>query len=53
MAQLLRVLSALAEDLGSVLSTHMVAHNLLVLQFQGIQHPLLGSMHVGGHNTCM
>lgn len=34
MAQWLRALDNLAEDLGSVLSTHMVAHDGLYLQFQ-------------------
>ena len=39
MAQWLRTLIFLAEGLGSVLSTHIVAYNLL--QFQGIQFPNL------------
>lgn len=33
MTQLLRALPAIAEDSGSVLSTHVVAHNRLLLQF--------------------
>lgn len=36
MAQWLRALVTLAEILGSVPSTHRVAHNHLYLQFQGI-----------------
>jgi hypothetical protein len=46
----LRALAVLAEDLGSVPSTHTGAHSLLLLQFQGIQHPLLdtvGTAHKG------
>jgi hypothetical protein len=39
MAQWLGALAALPEDLSSVPSTHMTAHNHLQLQFQGIQHP--------------
>lgn len=35
------LLVALAEDLGSVLSTHMIAHGHLKLQFWGSQWPLL------------
>ena len=33
MSQLLRALAAIPEDLGSVSSTHMAAHNSLKLQF--------------------
>jgi hypothetical protein len=36
MAQRLKALAALPEDPGSIPSTHMVAHNCLQLQFQGI-----------------
>jgi hypothetical protein len=36
MAHGLRALAALAEDLGSVLSTYLVAHIHLLLQFQSI-----------------
>ena len=36
MARKLRTLIALADDLGSVLSTHTVAYNPLLLQFQGM-----------------
>jgi hypothetical protein len=36
MAQWLRALAALAKDLGLVPSTHRVAHNHLILQFQRI-----------------
>ena len=36
MAQWLRALTALPEDPGSILSTHMAAHNCLKIQFQGI-----------------
>jgi hypothetical protein len=48
MAQWLRALAALAEDLGSIPSNHMVAHNHF--QFQGTCHPLLSSMGTG--NVC-
>jgi hypothetical protein len=36
MSQWLRVLAALPEDPGSIPSTHMIAHNCVYLQFQGI-----------------
>lgn len=36
MAQELRALTALVEDLGLVLNTHTAAHNCLELQLQGI-----------------
>lgn len=36
----LRASAALAEDLGAVPSTHMVAHSLSQLQLQGIQFPI-------------
>ena len=36
MAQQLRALTVIAEDLGLVPNTHMVAHNCLWLKFQGI-----------------
>lgn len=36
MARKLRTLIALPHHLGSVLSTHTVAHNPLLLQFQGM-----------------
>lgn len=47
---MLRVTSTAAhpEDLGSVISTHMAAHESLQLQFQGIRCPLLTSL---GHHT--
>lgn len=32
------------EDLGSISSTNMVAHNCLSFQFQGIHYPSLTSM---------
>jgi hypothetical protein len=38
-----RTLVVLAEDLGSIPSTHKVAHNHLQLYFQGIQRCLLVS----------
>ena len=50
MVQPLRALTALPEDLGSVPSTHMVAHN----QFQWTQLPLLASKdtrHASGTDT--
>lgn len=37
MALQLTALTALAEDPGSVPSTHMVAHNCLYLQFQALK----------------
>lgn len=40
MVQWLRALTFLTEDLGSVLSTHMVAHDCLRFPFQRIQWPL-------------
>jgi len=40
MAQQLGALAALAEDIGSIPSTHMTTHNHLSLQFQEIQCPL-------------
>ena len=44
MAQQLRELLALTEDLSSdPKHPHRVAHNLLPLQLQEIQHPLLAS----------
>ena len=36
MAQWLGALTALPEDLGSIPSTHMAAHNCLKIQLQGI-----------------
>lgn len=36
MAQGLRVLAALAKDSGLVLSTQVVTHNYLEIQFQGL-----------------
>ena len=41
MSSLLKTLSALAKDLGSIRSIHMVASDYLQFQFQRIQHPLL------------
>jgi hypothetical protein len=46
MAQQLRAL-ALLEVPGSIASTHMVAHNRLLLQFEEIQSPPLVSMGTG------
>lgn len=40
MAQSLKALVALEEDLGSTPSTHTVAHKHLKLQFQGIPSDL-------------
>ena len=48
MAQWLRSLAALPEDLGSVLSTHSDTHNHLQLQFQEISCPLLASLGISG-----
>ena len=44
MTQQFRALAVLREDLDLIPSTHMVAHNCLYFQFQGIQLPLLVSM---------
>lgn len=44
--QWLRTLAILAEDPGSIPSTHMVLHNHLSLQSQGIQCPLLNSVAI-------
>jgi hypothetical protein len=46
MARREKVLSLLAEDMESVLSTHMEAHNHLYLQIQGF------FMHVAHINLC-
>lgn len=43
LVQQFRALLDLAEDLRSVCSTHVVAHNHPQLQFQGVRHPLLNS----------
>lgn len=42
MVQWLRALAAFAEDLSSILSTHMVAHNICNSQFQEDLIPLSG-----------
>jgi hypothetical protein len=34
-AQQIRALAALPEDMGSISSIHMAAHNQMLLQFQG------------------
>jgi hypothetical protein len=47
MAQQLRALDILAEDLSLVPSTYMSAHNHFYLHFQAILHPLLASMGTG------
>ena len=47
-------INALLEDLGSIPSTHMVAHNHLWPQLQDIFHPLLaskGTRHIYGAQT--
>lgn len=36
MAQLIRALTSLPEDQGSILDTHVAAHSCLLLLFQGI-----------------
>jgi hypothetical protein len=54
-AQCSRAPIALAEDLGSITSTHMVAHNHPQLQFQGTRLPLLTSAeteHSHGVQAC-
>ena len=54
MAQWFRILAALPEDLGSILSTYMAAHSLLSLQTDRIQCPLLdclGTRHTSGAQT--
>jgi hypothetical protein len=43
MVQPLRALADIPEDLGLIANTHMVAHNHLQLQSQGIWCPLLAS----------
>jgi hypothetical protein len=53
MAHWLRTLAALAEDLGSVLSTYMVACNCLQLQFLEIQCPLLDSVQALEYTECI
>lgn len=49
MAQGLRALDAVAEDLVSILSTHMMANNHLQLQFQAIQCPFLTPTSIERH----
>lgn len=49
MVQRVKVLTAFAEDPGSVPSTHLVAHNQMKLQFQGICY---SSGHLG-HQACI
>lgn len=44
MAQRLRALTVLPEDLSLMTSTHMLFYNHLELQFQGIQRHLLTSL---------
>lgn len=43
MAQYLDTFSVLVKDPGSVQITHMIVHNTLQFQFQGISYPLLVS----------
>lgn len=45
-AQRLKALTILAEDPCSIPSSHIMAHNPLWLQFQGIQNPFLASTRV-------
>lgn len=41
-------------NLGFILSTHMVSHNHLLLQFQRIQNPFVISMDTGhAYGTCV
>jgi hypothetical protein len=54
MTQWVKALTALSKDLGLSLSTYMVAHSHLKLQFQRIQCPLLmsaGIKHEQGTQT--
>jgi hypothetical protein len=51
MAEWLKALVALAEDLGFIPITHMVAHYLQEFQFKGTQCPLLTLRHQG-HMWC-
>jgi hypothetical protein len=44
MAEWLRALAVLTEDLGPVHNIHMIPHNLPRLQFYMIQHLLLASV---------
>ena len=56
MAQWLRALAALAEDLGSVPRAHIEAHNLPITPFPGDPKPLLitiGARHVYDMHTYM
>lgn len=46
MVQQFRALLALGEDLTSIPSVYMVAHNHQLLRFQGIPHSLLTSKGV-------
>ena len=46
MAWQFKTLAALPGDLSLVPSTHMMVHNYLKLQFQGIQYLLLASMGI-------
>jgi hypothetical protein len=51
MVQQLRTMTTLAEDLGSILSTHILAPNHGNLQFQGIQHIHTQTIHAGNTPT--
>lgn len=56
MTQWLRVLVILAEDMNLISRTCMVVHNHVLLQFQGVQPPLLtsvGTAHMCGTHTCI
>lgn len=46
MAQSLKARTAIPEDLGSVPSTYMAAHNPWQLQCQGIHHPFLATVDI-------
>ena len=50
MAQQLRALAALPEDLGSIPSTNVAVCTCLYLQFPGIQHP---RTHIHAGKTLM
>ena len=52
-AQWKRVQSALPEDLGSILTTHMPAHNCVYLQLQRVQHLHTDDVCAGKHECTL
>lgn len=48
MVQWLRILAAIPEDLGWILSTHKVAYDYLYPQLQGILLTSVGNRHTHG-----